>query len=87
MPERSPLSADTSLEAARVYFATLRRLGPEGRWRLFQLLQERQQWLAEAGVRYRHPDYDAAQVRRAVIRLRLGAELFRRVYPGEEVQP
>ena len=34
-----------------------------------------------AGVRQRHPTYSSDQVRLAVIRLSLGDELFRKVYP------
>lgn len=33
--------------------------------------------IAEDGVRMRHPDYDAEQIRLAIIRLRLGDDPFR----------
>lgn len=40
------------------------------------------------GVRMRHPEYTAEEVRLATIRLWLGAELFRAVYPdAPEVMP
>jgi hypothetical protein len=38
-----------------------------------------------AGVRNRHPEYGAEQVRLAVIRLTLGTALFRQAYPGVEI--
>lgn len=37
--------------------------------------------LAADGVRFRHPDYDRQTVVWAVRRMRLGDELFRRVWP------
>lgn len=41
--------------------------------------------VAEAGIRQRHPDYDADQVRRALLRLRLGDEAARCVWPDQEL--
>jgi hypothetical protein len=37
--------------------------------------------IAADGVRARHPAYDADRVRWAVLRLRLGDEVFRQVWP------
>ena len=37
----------------------------------------------EEGIRGRHPDYTADEVRMARIRHELGDELFERVYAGE----
>jgi hypothetical protein len=43
--------------------------------------------ISEAGVRRRHPDYDDRRVRLAAIKLAIGADLFKLVYPGEDVEP
>ena len=45
------------------------------------------QLLDVAGVRRRHPDYDDRRVRLAAIKLAIGADLFKLVYPGEDVEP
>jgi len=41
--------------------------------------------VAEAGIRQRHPEYDADQVRRALLRLRLGDEAARCVWPDQDL--
>lgn len=38
-----------------------------------------------AGIRHRHPEYDAIQVHLAYARLTLGEALVREVYPGREL--
>ena len=80
------LPADTSLDAAKVYYAVLRRLGPEGRASKLVEIHETLGEVCAAGVRHRHPDYTPEQVRLALIRLRLGRELFQRAY-GFDVRP
>jgi hypothetical protein len=80
------IAADTSEEAARVQLAVFRRMRPEERLELaFQMTNELRGRLAE-GVRQRHPEYSEDQVRLAVIRLTLGDDLFRTVYPDVEVR-
>jgi hypothetical protein len=37
------------------------------------------------GVRARHPEYSAEEVRLAVIRLNLGEELFHKAFQGVEI--
>lgn len=81
----TPFAADTSLEAARVQYAIFRRMPSEQRLRLAFQMAESTRALAAAGVRARHPDYTERQVQLAVIRLTLGDDLFRTVYPGEDV--
>ena len=83
----SALPRDTTREAFWVQIDALRRLGVEGRAKLtFELCDNLRRILAD-GVRSRHPDYDENQVRLAVIRLRLGDTLYRKVYPKTEVMP
>ncbi len=81
------LPRDTSLEAFRTQLEIYRQMSPEAR--LEQALQwsEQVQELGRIGIRSRHPEYTDREVQLASIRLRLGNELFRRVYPGIDVQP
>jgi hypothetical protein len=81
------IPADTTLEAARVQFDVLRRLGTEGRARLLLDLMENLRATLEAGIRLRHPDYNPEQIRWALLRLRLGDALFRQCFPDMEVVP
>jgi hypothetical protein len=78
-------TADTSLEAGRVQVAIYQRMTPEQRLMKAFDLTECVRELAAAGVRSRHPEYTDRQVKFAVIRLVLGDELFRTVYPHEDV--
>ena len=83
----SAIPRDTTPEAFWVQIEALRRLGVAGRARSTFQLGEQMRHMSAAGVRMRHPDYTGDQVRLAVIRLRLGNELFRKVYPGVEIEP
>ncbi len=78
--------ADTSPEAAQIERLALERLGPQGRARLTFELIEQLRMIVEAGVRTRHPEYTAEQVRLARNRLWWGDDLFRLVYPGVEIE-
>jgi hypothetical protein len=81
------LPSDTSLEAIRIQHTIYRRMPPEKRLRLACQMSDSIRAVAADGVRARHPDYTERQVQLAVIRMTLGEELFRRVYPGEDVAP
>ena len=78
---------DTSPEAATVQAEAFRRAGPEGRLRMALEMSEEMARVVDAGVRLRHPDYSDDEVRLAGIRIRLGEELFRAVYPNTKVEP
>jgi hypothetical protein len=68
-------AADTSPEADAVQLDAYRRMGGPGRAQVMFRLCEMARLTAEAGIRRRHPDYGAAQVRRALARLVHGDEL------------
>ena len=87
MNEYDPHMRDTTLEAARVYYAALRRMRPEERLRLGLELSDSSRALLEAGVRQRHPQYDDRSTHLAVARLSLGSRLFRAAFPDEEIEP
>jgi hypothetical protein len=75
------IAADTTDEAARVQAEVFALMEPEDRLlRAFQMCDLMVQ-IAEEGVRSRHPDYDDSDVRAAVIRQRLGDELFTAAFP------
>jgi hypothetical protein len=82
----APVS-DTSTEAAAVQGEAFRRAGAEGRLRMALQMSDEVASLLEAGVRQRHPEYSARDVRLAAIRLRLGDELFKAVYRLAQVEP
>ena len=77
---RSWIPGDTTAEAMRKQFEVLRRIGPAGRAAMTFELSDNVRSMVEAGVRSRHPDWDAVRVSREVVRLMLGEELFRRVF-------
>jgi hypothetical protein len=76
---------DTSPEAFWIQCAALRQLGISGRLQLAFDLTEQVWKNVAAGIRRRHPDYTDQQVRLAIIRLRLGEELFRLGYSDQKV--
>ncbi len=79
---------DTTTAADAVQLEVYRRMAPEARLRVGLELTELCRGLLVTGIRARHPEYDAEQVRLASIRLWLGQELFRRAYPGaRELEP
>ena len=83
----SILPRDTSLEAFRIQLEIHRRMTPETRLHLALQWSEEVRELGRAGIRMRHPEYSDREVELASIRLRLGDDLFRSVYPGVDVQP
>ncbi len=74
------MSDDTTSEALAVQFRILRRMGTAGRAAALFSLCETVRALTEAGVRYRHLEWDAHATRMEVFRLMLGDDLFREVY-------
>jgi hypothetical protein len=80
------LPADTTPEAARVQLEAYRRMSSARRLELaFQMSDALRRMVVE-GVRQRHAEYSADQVRLAVARLSLGEELFAKVYPGVAIE-
>lgn len=78
---------DTSLEAARVHFAALRRLGGPRRLEMGVELSNTMRSVVESGVRDRHPNHTNEEVRLAVLRVMVGEELFRQCCPNCDVEP
>jgi hypothetical protein len=86
MKQTRPL--DTSPEAERVQIEIYRKMSPARRLQLAVELTRGMRSRLEAGVRFRHPDYDDWQVKMAVIRLTLPEEVFLSVYPhAKEILP
>lgn len=76
----SIVSRDTTLEAARLQFSILRKLGNEERVNMAIELSDGLRATIESGVRQRHPKYDDNMVRLTAIRLAIGEGLFRQAY-------
>ncbi len=77
------LARDTTAEAQAKEFEILRRIGPVGRLAMAFELSDNLRSLVEAGVRYRHPQWNDRMVEREVMRLMIGDDLFRKAY-GED---
>ena len=74
-------SQDTDSGARAVQLTFYRMIGPHARVALALEMSEQARAVSEAGVRARHPAYSDEQVKHAVLRLVLGDELYRRVWP------
>lgn len=83
----SGIPRDTSPDAFWAQCNALRRLGTAGRLRLAFDLTDQVWKTTEAGIRRRHPEYSDEQVRLALIRMRLGNDLFQIGFPGQQVVP
>jgi hypothetical protein len=80
--------SDTSEAAAAVQLGVYRRMTPDARLRAACELGMVGRQLLEEGIRRRHPEYSAAEVRWATIRAWLTPALFREAYPdGPELDP
>ncbi len=77
---------DTKLEAIRIRFSILRKIGIAGRANVAIELNDGLRAIIESGVRQRHPDYDDNMVCLAAIRLAIGEQLFRKAYPDIKVK-
>jgi hypothetical protein len=80
-------SSDTSPEAAAVQLEIYRSLGAAARLRIGLELTALSRQLLEEGIRKRHPEYDADQLRWAFLRRWLGDALFHQVYPAAPELP
>src|SRR5262249_8370023 len=78
------IPADTSPEAAWVQVQAFRSMPAQKRLRMVFELSDSLRSIVAAGVRSRHPEFTAEQVKLEVIRLTLGEELFRKVYSRQE---
>ncbi|HEY2759911.1 MAG TPA: hypothetical protein VGI75_04190 [Pirellulales bacterium] len=77
---------DTSAAVYHIQCEIFRRIGAEKRAAGMVDLIEFINGVAASGVRRRHPKYTDEQVHLAVIRMRLGDQLFHKVYPKAEVR-
>ena len=77
---------DTTLEAIRIRFSILRKIGIEERANMAIELSDGLRATIQSGVRQRHPDYDDNMVCLAALRLAIGKELFRQAYPDIKVK-
>lgn len=78
------IPADTTIDALRKQFEILQRLGIEGRAEMTFELSDNLRQITESGVRLRHPEYNNREVRREVLRITLGDELYRKAFEERE---
>jgi len=78
------IPADTTIEALRKQFEILERLGIEGRAEMTFQLSDNLRQITESGVRLRNPQYDEQAVRREVLRITLGDELYRKAFEEQD---
>lgn len=76
---------DTSQEAYEFQLRGYRQMSPARKSELVAELSEAVRELSRAGIRQRHPDYDAAEVDRALVALLYGPDVARHVFPGMTV--
>jgi len=76
---------DTTLEAIRIRFSILRKIGFAGRANVAIELSDGLRATIQSGVRQRHPEYNDNMVRLAALRLAIGEQLFRQAYPDIKV--
>jgi hypothetical protein len=79
------IPADTSLDAYQVQQEAYRRMSGAERCAIVFRLNEFARRVSETGIRGRHPEYDDARVRKALLRLRLGDALMRTIWPNDEL--
>jgi len=80
------VSRDTTLEAARIQFSVLRKIGNVERANMSIELSDGLRATIESGIRQRHPEYDDNMVRLAALRLAIGEKLFRQAYSDIKVK-
>jgi hypothetical protein len=73
---------DTSEEAKHVLLERIRRMSPAQRVEEGARLSRFCREMMRAGIRARHPEYDAGQVEEALARLLWGDDLYRAAKPG-----
>jgi hypothetical protein len=74
------IPADTSPEAFRVMVGIYRAMPASRRLELALQMSDEILEVAAAGIRQRHPEYTEEEVRRTLVRLRLGEKLFREIH-------
>jgi hypothetical protein len=73
---------DTDPEAHRAQLAVYARMRPARRVELAFSMSDLAREVAADGIRSRHPEYDEAFVRHALLRMLLGDALFRAAWPS-----
>ena len=74
----SVTSLDTTPDARREQVAILKRRTPQERVRMAVSMSMDAREMTRAGIRFRHPDWDEARVRRELLVRLYGAELVER---------
>jgi hypothetical protein len=81
----SIISQDTTIEAAAREYEILRKMDISQRAEMTFDLGDNLRQIIEAGVRFRHPDYNEQMLRMAVLRIFVGDDLFRQIFGDVKV--
>ena len=76
---------DTSQAAHELQIRIYRSMKDEERAEMAFRMSESVRSIAREGIRQRHPDYDDAQVHRALVALLYGAEIAVKIWPNLSV--
>jgi len=79
------IERDTDATAHAHQIAAYRRMSGERRLQLALEMSDEARTISLAGIRARHPEYDADQASHALIRLLLGDGLYRAAYPHHRI--
>jgi hypothetical protein len=77
---------DTSLEAHEVQVRLYRSMTGAQRSELALRMSDDVRQIAAEGIRQRHPEYNDADVQRALVALLYGREIARGLWPSESVR-
>lgn len=74
---------DTATSAVAVQSEVLRKLDINARAHMTFQLSDNLRQTVEAGLRHRHPDWDRQKIKRELLRLTIGEDLFQQAF-GEK---
>lgn len=78
------LSKDTALEAEKIQISVLKKIGAEGRYKMTVELSDNIRDITLAGIRERHPDFSNEEVRRTLIKLLHGRDVYKQFFPDDK---
>jgi hypothetical protein len=85
--EEAGFQGDTSRDALRAQYASLRRLTPPQRWALMDDLTQLVQSMTRAGLKRRHPELSDAELEAKYFEIVLGRDLAASVLEHRRSRP
>lgn len=81
-----PFPNDTHLNALRIQFSILKKIGAQKRAEMAVELSEGLRETVKAGIRQRHPEYNETMINLAALRLSMGKSYEHRAFPHLRIQ-